>query len=489
MGNDGGRDWESGRGHEQDPREAEQGESSADHAAKMRVLLARRRAGARKGGSQREVMWEAEEWNQTHPEWVAEFIRLTGRACVSIEKKESVSRFLVANWQSAHGLKADGKIGPETLELAKTAAGANVPPMLSAERSGEPPASLAASESAASPRQAASANVSPMLDAQPAGEPPAAIAQAENPAAERRRGVENGDSKGREAVAETAHVTHAAGDVAEAGKGAAEAAEEVHKMHEVLRADGEMREQLRQMRKVISAVKNRLAKQPSPKMIAKLGKRLREAEQAFEDASKEYVELHKVVPEANEFIRDFSKVREGLTATATKMKLGNALLKIEPLLASSKIGQGILRTGKILTNPAFSNALTVVASLMDGFNAYLDSTNKTRTGKVADAALAAGGTALVMARPVVAVADVLAPKGYKLSEVYHGGAQAVTALGEGVVTGDTTAMENFQEKSEHGEYGKVMQAASEAGAFWAEHGVVGGLEEFGRALKFWESGW
>jgi len=108
------------------------------------------------------------------------------------------------------------------------------------------------------------------------------------------------------------------------------------------------------MKKVVTAVGNRLARKPSPKLIAKL----KEAEKALEDASKEYEELHKAVPEANKIIREISDLTGRVPEAAAKLKIGNALLKLAPLLAGSKIGQGILRTGKILTNPAFSNPVT-----------------------------------------------------------------------------------------------------------------------------------
>lgn len=155
MGNSGGRDWKSGDGdREQDGPEVEYGESPADRDNKIRILAAtRRRAGARPKGPQREAMWEAEEWNQAHPEWVAEFIRLTGRGCTDSLDRSRVDRFLLANWQSARGLKADGKIGPKTLEVANArATGASAPP---AERAGEPPASIAAN---AAPPVAASSS-------------------------------------------------------------------------------------------------------------------------------------------------------------------------------------------------------------------------------------------------------------------------------------------------------------------------------------------
>jgi len=38
-----------------------------------------------------------------------------------------------------------------------------------------------------------------------------------------------------------------------------------------------------------------------------------------------------------------------------------------------------------------------------------------------------------------------------------------------------------------GHYGKVMQAASEAGEFWAEKGIVGGLKEFAEGVRWWVS--
>jgi hypothetical protein len=92
--------------------------------------------------------------------------------------------------------------------------------------------------------------------------------------------------------------------------------------------------------------------------------------------------------------------------------------------------------------------------------------------------LGAGAGALTMANPVVAIADWLAPNGYKLSEVYHGGAGAVTAIAEGLLTYDTRAMDEFHKRSMQGHYGKVMQAASEAGVYWAEEGITGGLSKF-----------
>jgi hypothetical protein len=42
----------------------------------------------------------------------------------------------------------------------------------------------------------------------------------------------------------------------------------------------------------------------------------------------------------------------------------------------------------------------------------------------------------------------------------------------------------FHERSKAGDYGQLMQSASEAGDFWAEKGLLGGLSEFLEAVKY-----
>ena len=66
-----------------------------------------------------------------------------------------------------------------------------------------------------------------------------------------------------------------------------------------------------------------------------------------------------------------------------------------------------------------------------------------------------------------------------LTKVYG----AVTAIGEAVFTGDIRAMDEFHKRAMQGGYGKVMKVASEAGEYWANKGIVGGLKEFGGGLK------
>ena len=126
----------------------------------------------------------------------------------------------------------------------------------------------------------------------------------------------------------------------------------------------------------------------------------------------------------------------------------------------------------------------IVGAALEGIAGWIDSNAETTGGRAANAALAAGGGALVMANPLVAGADVLLPKGFKVSEVYQGTAGALTAIGEGIAVGDEAAMAKFHERSKAGDYGQLMQAASEAGDFWAQKGLLGGLSEFVEAVEY-----
>src|SRR5262245_37179700 len=71
-----------------------------------------------------------------------------------------------------------------------------------------------------------------------------------------------------------------------------------------------------------------------------------------------------------------------------------------------------------------------------------------------------GGFLVVAANPYVAVADTIAPEGYKMSEVLRGTAAAVSSIIEGTATDDTRAAESFHERSKAGHYGVVMKLAS-----------------------------
>lgn len=159
--------------------------------------------------------------------------------------------------------------------------------------------------------------------------------------------------------------------------------------------------------------------------------------------------------------------------------------KVVGVLEGSAVGAKLVAVLAKLKSPWVGRTLIGVAALFEGISSYLTSQNRTQTGKIADAALTAGAGALVAANPVTALADFALPKDYKLSALYRGGSGAVTSLAEGFITGETASMEGFHESSKRGDYGKLMQVSSEAGDFWAEHGVIGGLKEFGLGLRDW----
>lgn len=115
-------------------------------------------------------------------------------------------------------------------------------------------------------------------------------------------------------------------------------------------------------------------------------------------------------------------------------RVGQAAASFTAVLSGSRVGGVLLTAGRIAASKAFVRGLVVVGAELERIAAYEESTAQTQAGKVANAALGAGGGALTMANPYVAVADLVAPRGYKLSEVYRGGAGALSSIGEAMVT-------------------------------------------------------
>jgi hypothetical protein len=218
----------------------------------------------------------------------------------------------------------------------------------------------------------------------------------------------------------------------------------------------------------------------------KAAQQLDKARAALRAAESEFMAEKHAVNVANQLLREFKFIQGGAKGTAL-VKLGEAAGKFEAALNASRVGSKLLTVGRITASKNFVRGLVVVGAACEGAASYADSTAHTTGGKVANAALGAGSGALTMMNPYVAVADFAAPTGYKLSEIYHGGAGAVTAIGEGMLMNDTRAMDDFHKRSMEGHYGKVIQAASEAGEFWANKGIGGGLKEFVDAVHWWVS--
>jgi len=145
-----------------------------------------------------------------------------------------------------------------------------------------------------------------------------------------------------------------------------------------------------------------------------------------------------------------------------------------------------------VSEAALSHGLEAFAFVMSATGEYMESTDQTTVGKLVDAG-GAGAVPLMMAaiNPALPVVDGvvgyafdhgLGVKGISIESTEKTAWRAITTLGEGIITWDDKGMSQFHEKSMHGEYGPIFKAASEAGEYWADKGIVGGLKEFGSAI-------
>jgi hypothetical protein len=261
-------------------------------------------------------------------------------------------------------------------------------------------------------------------------------------------------------------------------------AKELQAAQKLARAHAQMAFDLRRMARGVATLE-RVAKQGGA-VGTRAAAQLTKARAALAAAQAAFNTERPAVGIAEKLLRAAAACR-GTTQGQLVQRVGQLAAKFTTVLAGSRVGNALLTAGRISASKAFVRGLVVVGAALEGIAAYEESTAKTQSGKVANAALGAGGGALTMVNPYVAVADLVAPKGYKLSEVYRGTSGALSSIGEGLMTGDTRAMDEFHERAMKGAYGKVMMAASEAGEFWAARGVRGGLREFQDALSWWVS--
>lgn len=101
-------------------------------------------------------------------------------------------------------------------------------------------------------------------------------------------------------------------------------------------------------------------------------------------------------------------------------------------------------------------------------------------GRLTSGGLAGAASFAVSPNPYWFAADVA---GYALgvdrpSQVIQGSIDTIVTTGEGLFTGSTRGMEQIHQRQLSGQSGWVFQKAAEAGDFWAEHGVGGGLGMF-----------
>lgn len=141
---------------------------------------------------------------------------------------------------------------------------------------------------------------------------------------------------------------------------------------------------------------------------------------------------------------------------------------------------------------ALGTGLNVAGSVLTAVVQYRDSTATTVVGKTVDAAGAGAiDWGLGTIHPAVPVVDKvvglvfehgLGVKGVSIADNLNTSVRSIVTVTEGVITGDTSGMESFHERSLAGEYTPVFRWASEAGDYWADTGIGDGLEDFGSEL-------
>lgn len=252
----------------------------------------------------------------------------------------------------------------------------------------------------------------------------------------------------------------------------------------LLREHQDMSFKLRKMKAALEKLE-RIAKTQGGQAGANAAKSLVEARAAYEAARAAYEEQKAAVRAANQFLRQYESIKKGAGAAKgyAMTKLAGHAANFAKVLESTAVGRALMRTGKFIANPAFQKAVIGFGAAVAGIVSYLDSPAATTEGKVANGVLGAAAGTLPLLNPVTIAADLFAPKGYKPSEHFKGTAASLTVIGEALITGDAAGLDNFHQRSMRGEYGKLMQASSEAGEYWNEKGVAGGLQEF--ASEFW----
>jgi hypothetical protein len=252
----------------------------------------------------------------------------------------------------------------------------------------------------------------------------------------------------------------------------------------LLQAHGQMAYDLRRMRNALAALEHVATEGGARGTKARAA--LPRVRHAFAVAHAEFLKERIAVARASS-IAQAARAAQGGSKAIIATKLSHAAADFESALGSSRMGRTLIKTGRIVTSETFVNGLVLLGAACEGVASYADLTTSPVAGKVAQAALGAASAALLMQHPAAVLVDLALPRGYKLSEVYHAGAGAVTVIGTGFLTHDTKPMDEFHQKSIQGSYGKVLQAVSKAGEYWSISGIRGGLGAFAAAVRWWVS--
>lgn len=131
----------------------------------------------------------------------------------------------------------------------------------------------------------------------------------------------------------------------------------------------------------------------------------------------------------------------------------------------------------------WSDRLGKVGAGVTALDQGVRSSAETWLGKITSGG-AAGAFALGVNNPYVAAADMA---GLALgldgpSQIMNSSFESIVVTTEGLITGSPAGMSNLHQRQLAGEWGPLFREAAEAGDFWAEHGVVGGMGMFWDAV-------
>ena len=135
----------------------------------------------------------------------------------------------------------------------------------------------------------------------------------------------------------------------------------------------------------------------------------------------------------------------------------------------------------------YNTGLAVIGAGANGINQGLNADATSTTGKVLTGVGATGiSFAASKLHPGVAAVDLAT--GGAVSQNLNNGVNAPITIIDGLATGNSEGMENLHQENLRGDNGVIAREAAEAGDFWAEKGVSGGLREFGDAVNYFFTG-
>ena len=119
----------------------------------------------------------------------------------------------------------------------------------------------------------------------------------------------------------------------------------------------------------------------------------------------------------------------------------------------------------------------VVGTAGDTLEQAMETSAQTWLGKLTSTGAAGGFSWAARNNPAVAIGDVAGgflgvdtPSG-----VWNASVESITVTTEGLLTGESGGMATLHQKQLNGDWGPLFREAAEAGDFWAENGVFGGL--------------